>query len=142
MKDSSVVLIGDKNEAPRPKWHQLHMGKPGTEEGEILISFSLVSEHFKPTYQIAPATKDVTFEINILGLRDLKPSLGWMPVNKAFLKFDLKSLEMPGESCLIQELKTQPFEPGPNPNINTVLSFSTKIPVDHLFCPALTVKYI
>ena len=65
-----------------------------------------------------------------------------MPVNKAYLKFDLKSLEMPNEAQLISELKTQPFEPGPNPNINTVLSFTTKIPVDHLFCPALTVFFI
>lgn len=141
IKDSSTVTIGDINQAPRPKWHRLDMGKPGTEEGEILISFSICSQEFTPTYEIAPATKDVTFEINILGLRDLKPSLGWMPVNKAFLKFDLKSLEMPGETQIIQELRTQPFEPGPNPNLNTVLSFSTKIPIDPLFCPALTVTF-
>ena len=142
VNDPASVSFGDINQAPRPKWHKLDMGKPGTEEGEILISFTVCSAEFAPTYTISPATKDVTFEINILGLRDLKPSLGWMPVNKAFLKFDLKSLEMPGESQIIKELKTQPFEPGPNPNINTVLSFSAKIPVDYLFCPALTVTVI
>ena len=76
MKDSTTVCIGDHNQAPRPKWQELNMGKPGTEEGEILISFSVCSADFNPTYQITPATKDVTFEINILGLRDLKPSLG------------------------------------------------------------------
>ena len=72
----SSVSIGDINQAPRPKWHSLNMGKPGTEEGEILISFTICSGEFEPTYQISPATKDVTFEINILGLRDLKPTLG------------------------------------------------------------------
>lgn len=40
---------------------------------------------------------DVNIEINILGLRGLKPALGWLPVNKAFIKFDLNSLCMPGE---------------------------------------------
>lgn len=129
-------------EAQRPRWLELNMGKPGTEEGEILISFNLMEDYEKPDYDLRPITKDFMFEINVLGLRDLKPSLGWMPVNKAYCKFDLKSLEMPGESQMITELKTQPFEAGPNPNINTVLSFTTKIPVDHLFAPALTVKFI
>lgn len=40
---------------------------------------------------------EVSIEINILGLRGLKPSLGWMPVNKAFIKFDLNSLALPGD---------------------------------------------
>jgi hypothetical protein len=134
------VRIGDINSAATPKWHQLHMGKPGSEEGEILISFGICSVDFTQDYDITPVTRDTTFEINILGLRDLKPSLGWMPVNKAFLKFDLKSLEMPGEASIIKELRTQPFEPGPNPNINTVLSFTAKIPIHHIYCPALTVR--
>jgi hypothetical protein len=143
LDDKSLVRIdGNHFEAQRPRWLYLNMGRPGTEEGEILISFNLINEGIQPDYDLRPITRDFTFEINVLGLRDLKPSLGWMPVNKAYCKFDLKSLEMPGESQMITELKTQPFEPGPNPNINTVLSFTTKIPVDHLFAPALTVNVI
>ena len=151
MMGMTVIRLDDKSlvrtdlnsqEAQRPKWLSLNMGKPGTEQGEILISFNLLNEGSAPEYDLRPITKDFTFEINVLGLRDLKPSLGWMPVNKAFCKFDLKSLEMPGDSQMITELKTQPFEPGANPNINTVLSFTTKIPVDHLFAPALTVTSI
>lgn len=146
LSDGTLVRFkGDSREAQRPRWLELNMGKPGTEEGEILISFNIMEymeNNGKPDYDLRPITKDFMFEINVLGLRDLKPSLGWMPVNKAYCKFDLKSLEMPGESQMITELKTQPFEAGPNPNINTVLSFSAKIPVDHLFAPALTVTYI
>mmetsp|Transcript_8349 Transcript_8349/g.8258 ORF Transcript_8349/g.8258 Transcript_8349/m.8258 type:complete len:976 (+) Transcript_8349:1306-4233(+) len=127
----------DTTLAPRPKWYKLDMGKPGTEEGEILMSFSLQQSGNVPYYSLVPQSTEVTIEINILGLRDLKPAVGWMPVNKAFMKFDLKSLQLPGESLPVQELRTQPFEPGPNPNINTVLSFTCMIPTDSLYCPAL-----
>ena len=83
----------------------------------------------------------MTIEINVLGLRDLKPAVGWMPVNKAYMKIDLNSLELPGESLLIKEIKTQPLEPGPNPNINAVLSFPCKMAKHEIFCPSLTVKF-
>lgn len=131
------IKKGDTDLAPRPIWFKLDMGKPGTEEGEILMSFSLKDKVYTPMRNLIPVSIEVTVEINILGLRDLKPAVGWMPVNKAFMKFDLKSLQLPGESLVVQELRTQPFEPGPNPNINSVLSFSCMIPKDPLYCPAL-----
>mmetsp|Transcript_4050 Transcript_4050/g.3879 ORF Transcript_4050/g.3879 Transcript_4050/m.3879 type:complete len:713 (+) Transcript_4050:1971-4109(+) len=61
-----------------------------------------------------------------------------MPVNKAYVKVNLNSIQIPGEDLLIQELETQPFESGPNPNISSVLSFTCKIPIEPLYCPVLT----
>ena len=77
----------------------------------------------------------------MLGLRDLQPAVGFLPVNKAYITIDLNSLELPGEKLLISEVRTQPFEAGPNPNINAVLSFPCKLPVPP-YCPSLTVKPI
>jgi len=81
----------------RPHWCSLNMGKPGSELGEILISFNLYDTTNIPHYDLMPACEETTVEINVLGLRDLKPPLGWVPVNKAFVKFDLNSLQLPGE---------------------------------------------
>jgi len=85
-----------------------------------------------------PEVTDTTVEINVLGLRDLTPAVGWVPVNKPFVKFDLNSLQVPGEEVKIRNIQTMPVETGANPNINTVLRFEMKMPVDPLFCPALT----
>ena len=77
-------------------------------------------------------------EINVLGLRDLKPALGWVPVNKAFINFDLSSLEMPGEGRNVRNVQTQPGEPGPNPNLNAIIKFTCQLPMDPLYSPALS----
>jgi hypothetical protein len=76
----------------RPQWYSLSMGKPGSELGEILVSFNLFETDMVPTFDLMPEVIDTTVEINVLGLRDLKPALGWVPVNKPFVKFDLNSL--------------------------------------------------
>ena len=122
----------------RPHWCSLNMGKPGSELGEILISFNLYDTTNIPHYDLMPACEETTVEINVLGLRDLKPPLGWVPVNKAFVKFDLNSLQLPGEQLAVRNVQTQPAEPGSNPNINTIIKISIKMPLDPLFCPALT----
>lgn len=77
-------------------------------------------------------------EINILGLRDLRSAVGWMPVNKAYIKFDMNSLQLPGENLAIRNISTMPGDHGPNPNINTLIKFDCKLPIDPLFCPHLT----
>jgi hypothetical protein len=68
------------------------MGKPGSGMGEILVSFNLFTTSALPQFNLVPETIETCIEINCLGLRDLKPALGWVPVNKAFLKFDMNSL--------------------------------------------------
>ncbi|OMJ78297.1 hypothetical protein SteCoe_21930 [Stentor coeruleus] len=124
---------------PRPKWRQLSLGRKGTENGEILMSFSLFKGKALPNvYNIMPEFEDRTLEINILGLRGLKPAVGWLPVNKAFVRFDLNSLSLPGESIGIKSIETQPFESGSDPNIASTVTFKCKMPRDKIFSPILT----
>ena len=75
-------------------------------------------------------------EINILGLRGLQ-STGLIPVKKPFVKFNLNSLVPPNEGGLIQNVKTQPSAPGPNANINSVIRFKIKLPMNPLYCPKI-----
>ena len=92
-----------------------------------------------PQYNLVPDVIDTTVEINVLGLRDLKPCLGWVPINKPYVKFDLNSLQIPGEALTVRNVQTQPREPGANPNINTIIKINIKMPSDPLYCPSLTV---
>lgn len=133
--DMSTIPLNPPD-APRPAWHKLSLGTKDSEEGEILLSFMLVD--VEPPPFILPALIEVNIEIYALGFRNLKPALGWLPVNKAFLKVDVRAAQLPGEQSLITELSTQPNNQGPNPNIGSVLSFKTKIPADVLFCPNIS----
>ena len=131
----------DITKPQKPKWTKLYMGKPGSEAGEILVSFNLfTTESFiedPPEFNISPEVIDANVEINCLGLRDLKTALGWIPVNKAFIKFDLQSLSVPGEDTHQKNIQTNPVEKGQHPNLNTVVEFDVKMPVDPLYCPSL-----
>lgn len=75
--------------------------------------------------------------INVLGLRGLL-SVGILPVKKAFITFNLKSLLPPSEAGCVSNKETQPSAPGPNPTINSIISFPLNLPQDQLFCPRLT----
>lgn len=134
MTDASMST----DSAPRPKWYSISLGREGTEKGEILCSFTLARPNAVPRFNILPQFIDKTVEINILGLRGLKPAVGFLPVNKAFVRVDLNSLDLPDVSQGIKFLQTQPFEGGSDPNINSTLSFRCKIPEDPLYAPVLT----
>ena len=110
--------------------------------GQILCSFALV-EDFR--FSEAPhevrlarevATKEFNIDINVLSLRDLQ-SFGIMPIKKAFVQFNIRSLLPPEQAEAVQNIKTTPKAAGPNPNINTVISFSSGLPTNKLFCPKL-----
>lgn len=99
---------GDVNSpvATKPKWYPLQLGK-AKNLGEILVSVNVyTSGNPVPKYKILPKTLDTTLELNVLGLRNLQPVLPWMPVRKAFIKFDLNSLQMPGENLLVKNVQT------------------------------------
>lgn len=81
--------------------------------------------------------KEYTVEINVLGLRQLQ-SFGLMPVKKPFIKFNLKSLLPPEQSKAVTDVSTNPGDTGPDPNINTTISFTMMLPSNSLFCPKLT----
>ncbi|OMJ83746.1 hypothetical protein SteCoe_15288 [Stentor coeruleus] len=122
----------------KPIWRDLTLGK--TFGGKILASMNIYMSMKppKPIYNIEPECVEATAEINCLGLRDLCPAVGWLPVNKSFIKFDLNSIQMPSEKISITNVKTQPGETGPNPTINAVVQFNFLMPVDRIFCPVLT----
>ena len=127
-------------DAPKPAypaWKELGLGK--IHGGQILASLNLyLDEDTAPSYSIEPKCMEVTAEINCLGLRDLTPAVGWLPVNKAFVKFDMNSLQLPSEKLVVRNVQTQPGENGPNPTINAVIKFNFSMPVDNLFAPAVT----
>ena len=96
----SPYKINDVSEM-KPKWHQLYLPKSNSPQGELLLSFYIFDqkdEHKFMYRQInpVPKTKPYTFEINILGLRDIKP-LAMLPIKKAYIKFDMNSINVSGE---------------------------------------------
>ena len=61
--------------------------------------------------------------MKILGLRDLE-STGLLPIKRAYVRFDVDSLKSQTHKSLLREkkfIKTEPLNPGPNPNILTVI---------------------
>jgi hypothetical protein len=133
------------DKVPKPDWYSVGMGfggEPSMQMGEILCSFSIVGPEY--TYlqscdqvNLRPESDDFNIEINVLGLRDLE-SPGLLPVKKAFIKFNLKSLLPPALGGTVQNIKTSPSDSGQNPNINTTIKFQLQLPTDPLFCPTLT----
>lgn len=131
---------------PEPKWHKVVMGFSDTEDsiGEVLCSFSIVPDdyRFKIPSEYLDLTealdfKEYNIEINCLGLRNLH-SVGLLPVKKAYIRFNLRSLLPPDKAKAVENIKTTPIEAGPNPNINTVVHFTISLPSSALFCPKLS----
>ena len=126
----------------KPKWHQLYQPKSNSPQGEILLSFYIFDQ--KPEHKFmyrninpVPETKPYTFEINILGLRDIKP-LSVLPIKKAYIKFDMNSLNVSGErENNLPSKTTQPKDKGSNPTINTSLKFDINLPTNEIFMPQL-----
>lgn len=80
--------------------------------------------------------RETEVEINILGLRDLQ-SVGILPIKKAFLVFNLKSLVPPDDGRALENIRTQPNAAGANPTINTTIKFKVPLPKKELYCPRL-----
>lgn len=81
--------------------------------------------------------KEQQCQIVALGLRKLV-STGLLPVRKAFVSFNLKTILPPLLADAVDNVSTQPSESGPNPNINTIVSFDVSLPVDGLYCPRMS----
>ena len=129
-------------ELVKPKWHHLFLPQSNKKQGEILISFYIFNKKIDiekdeliDKIKFRPPTTLYNFEINVLGLRQLKP-LGLIEVKKPFIRFDLNSLNVTGdvddENAPIQ---TIPVNGGSDPTINTVIQFQTKLPTDIDFMP-------
>ena len=133
------VKINDTSLAV-PKWHQLYLPKSNSPQGELLLSFyifDLDHQNMISKIQTTPETIPYTFEINILGLRDLKP-FSMLPIKKAYINFEMNSLNISGnESENFPSKQTQPKDKGCNPTINDALKFDVNLPKDLTFMPQL-----
>ena len=123
----------------RPKWEQLYLDKSNLPRGQVLISFYIFdSAHVDEikNIEIEPETIEYNVTINALGLRDLKP-LTFIEIKKPFISFDLNSIDVTKRIAPLDEIKTQPNESGPNPNVNSIISFTAQLPKDLEFVPQL-----
>jgi hypothetical protein len=113
----------------------MHTGKGMPSSGEVLASFAIVvpDYNFKALKVDQVVLEDMVdmrqmdVKIMILGLRNLQ-SPGLLPVKKAFIKMNAKSLVSPKMGVNVQNIKTDPKMPGPNPTLNTTLSFTVPLP--------------
>lgn len=133
------------NRVPKPKWHPIRMGfdenMPST--GEVLCSFVVARDDFDfltpaKYHRLADIIpmKEYSIEINVLGLRELE-SFGLMPIKKPFIRFRIKSMLPPEKAQAVTDVNTDPNANGPNPNINTTLTFSVQLPEEELYVPSL-----
>jgi hypothetical protein len=60
-----------------------------------------------------------------------------LPVKKAYVNFNVKSLASPKMGANLRNVKTEARYPGPNPTMNTTLSFNVDLPMQRLYCPRL-----
>src|SRR5574343_631342 len=82
----------------KPRWQQLFLPLSNRPQGQILMSFIILDQEkfpdpkiFIKDINILPEIRKYTFEINIIGLRDLKP-LSLIPVKKPFIIFDINGI--------------------------------------------------
>ena len=121
----------------KPKWEQLYLKKSNKAQGQILLSFYIYDEEHINDYKnliIEPETTPYNFEINALGLRSLKP-LSFIKIKKPYVSFDLNSINISSNGENLQPVSTLPNETGPDPNINSVIKFTAKLPKDEIFIP-------
>lgn len=156
LNDTSYYLNNLKPKV-KPIWHQLYLPLSNRRQGQLLCSFFILekekfpdSEKFVKEIDIYPEIRKFTFEINILGLRELQP-LSLLPVKRPFIIFDVNSInfiqkenlvdgkkkENKDSSMQLASIKTQPKETGSSPNINTVLKFDVNLPLDEVYIPQL-----
>jgi hypothetical protein len=125
------AAVSNDDTIPEPRWHDIKIGFLERDPpcGQMLCSFSIVEDDYvykipinylKLTEQIE--YKEYNVEINVLGLRELE-SFGIMPIKKAFIKFNLRSLLPPEKAQAVTNIKTQPGAAGSSPNINTMINF-------------------
>lgn len=125
-----------------PRWHYFHFAPGEPTCGQILVSFSVAEHDFTygqptadfPLYKLVQ-TKEMDCNLLILGLRNLQ-SPGILPVKKAFINFNIKSL-VSSDGPALKNIQTEPKNPGSNPTLNTTLKFSIPLPTNELYCPRL-----
>lgn len=133
---------------PRPTWYPCYFKKGGEKSGELLMSFAIVEDDFNFKHQPRKVNiireagikmKDYQVTINLLGLRNLQ-STGLLPVKKASILFNLKTMVSPAQAGSVENMKTEPSAPGADPTLNTLIEFLISLPTDELYCPRMACK--
>lgn len=143
-----VCPFSEGDSIPIPKWYPLRFKKGGPQCGEVLMSFSIVVGDYK--FKNTPKSLNLPVEagikmrefnvgMNILGLRHLS-SAGVLPVRKAFIQFNIKSMVSPDIGNAIENIQTEPSAPGPDPTLNTLIEFDIELPTEELFCPRMACR--
>jgi hypothetical protein len=108
------IEYAEDNTILKPKWYPLYWKKGGALSGEVLLSFAIVADDFpfKKTLKKLHLEREVEMKefkvsMNILGLRGLQ-SAGVLPVKKAFIQFNLRSMVPPALGTNLENLKTEP----------------------------------
>lgn len=94
-----------------PRWHPFFFGPGEPKCGEVLVAFAVVEHDFNFQFEAKNvdlnsrvSKTDFNSDILILGLRNLQ-SPGVLPIKKAFIKFNVKSIVPPGTTT-VQDLFT------------------------------------
>ena len=127
-----------------PRWHPIKFQEGEPACGEILVSFAVAETDYNfmapsPASVDLKSTvefKDFDVTMLILGLRNLE-SPGILPVKKAYIQFNVKSL-VPPDSIAMSNLVTKAGPTGPNPTLNTTIEFNIPLPTKPLYCPKLS----
>jgi hypothetical protein len=140
----SYIWLSDTNYAYnstkiiKPKWNQLYLKKSNRAQGQILLSFYIFDNEHREDLKkikIEPETIPFNVEINVLGLRNLKP-LNFIKIKKPYISFDLNSINVSSTNGKnLQPVTTLPNEVGSDPNINSVIKFSVNLPKDEIYIP-------
>ena len=135
------------------KWHPIKYSAGGASSGKILVSMILCEADDHKWYKSKDAVvmmsiddpkavvplAEYRVELNVLGLRNLA-SPGLLPVKKAYIDFLLKSMVPPMAAQALSSISTNPGPAGPNPTINSVISFNVPMPLDPLYAPSMAVR--
>lgn len=159
--DAACSIVNEASDdtgfPPEPKWHKCYFKQGQQPCGEILVSF-IINTEFDLKWKVPhnkikmmgiahnPADRDAlvqfdefNVEINVLGLRSLKSS-GLLPVKKAYIEFGLKTLVPPIVGATIDNVQTTPGPSGPDPTINTIVSFRMLLPENPKYAPAMACR--
>ena len=135
---SDTNYVYNQSNTIKPKWEQLYLKKSNRPQGQILLSFYIFDNEHRDQLKkikIEPETISFNFEINALGLRNLKP-LGFIKIKKPFISFDLNSINVSATSGEnLQPVTTLPNEIGANPNITSLIKFEVKLPKEEIYIP-------
>jgi hypothetical protein len=130
---------------PLPTWRPLSARNRDAEgpQGEVLVSAQLIAldsldVETPPIPSLRPRTQDWFVEIVALGLRDLKPYLGF-PIYDPCVEFDVGDRRDTGG---IKATEHSKLPSGTNPNFGERILIPIKLPLNPIFAPSLnlTVK--